>query len=221
MTRGGVGSIRVTQCDLEPVAGRRSPPEVGRSVSRAAPGSRDPGPWHAQHGDRGRRELRTGLLQCVAVSLTGKHQHQLLHAGVVPDGHQRPHPCGDLLYDARQLVRARPVRDAEIVGERGLGLSQHVGGDRPGGLLRPVAHLPAPALQHPPGLGEPCAGDRDRRAVGVPEQQHPYSQRIGPRRGELVQKTRSEERGSARDIPVRGCRALTWPTSTWTPPTPS
>lgn len=98
-------------------------------------------------------------------------------------------------------------RDAEIVGEGGLCLLQQVGGDRPGGLLRPVGHLLSPAPQRPPGLGEPCAGDRDRRVVGVPEQQHPHSQRIGPRRGELVQKTRGEERGSVRDVPVRGCRA--------------
>lgn len=61
-----------------------------------------PGAVQAQHGDRGRRELRTRLLQGVAVRLTGEHQDQVLHAGVVPDQHERPYTGRDVPYDTEQ-----------------------------------------------------------------------------------------------------------------------
>lgn len=76
-----------------------------------------PGPRHAQHGDRGRWELRAGPLQRVTLRLSGKEQNQLLHAGVVPDEHQRPDLRGDLPYDTEQLAGARPV-DARLVDHR-------------------------------------------------------------------------------------------------------
>lgn len=60
-----------------------------------------------------------------------------------------------------------------------MSLSQQVGRDRPGWLLRPVGHQLPPVPQCPPGLDERGTGDHDGRAVGMAEHQHPDSQRIG------------------------------------------
>lgn len=83
--------------------------------------------------------------------------------------------------------------DTEVVDERCMRLSQQVGGDRPGRLLRPVGHLLTPLPQCAPGVGQRFTGDRDRCAIRAAEQQQAHGQWVGDLRYEYVRKIRGEK----------------------------
>lgn len=72
-----------------------------------------------------------------------------------------------LKLDTRRYVGARrhgdqlvkDSGDAEIISQHGMGVSQHIGRDRPGRLLCPVGHQLPPVPQRPHGVLEWSTGE--------------------------------------------------------------